>query len=140
MADMRRCIGSTTFGIETHEAPVADFPAQASQKDGLGRMCKPHWRQYTGALRKAALERKAADGQVAPRAKRAAAAKPARSGRKAAAPAPESPKVRKAKAVIAATEALAGKAYTDAIGSDAVQAALAESHRGAADTTPVADA
>ena len=65
MADMRRCIGSTKFGIEAHEAPPTDFPAQPSQKDGLGRMCKPHWNQYTGALRKAALARKAAAGEVA---------------------------------------------------------------------------
>ena len=64
--DMRRCIGSKTFGIEPHEAPVADFPAQPSQKDGLGRMCKPHWRQYTNALRKAALARKAAEAETAP--------------------------------------------------------------------------
>ena len=65
MADLRKCIGSTTFGIEAHEAPVDDFPAQPSQKDGLGRMCKPHWNQYTSALRKAALARKAADGREA---------------------------------------------------------------------------
>jgi hypothetical protein len=64
MTDMRKCIGSTKFGIEAHEAPVADFPAQPSQKDGLGRMCKPHWNEYTGALRKAALARKAAAGDV----------------------------------------------------------------------------
>jgi len=44
---------------------VGDFPSQPSQKDGLGRMCKPHWNQYTTALRKAALARKAADGGVA---------------------------------------------------------------------------
>ena len=55
MADMRKCIGWAKFGIEAHEAPVGDFPAQPSQKDGLGRMCKPHWNQYTSALRKAAL-------------------------------------------------------------------------------------
>jgi hypothetical protein len=61
MADMRKCIGSAKFGIEAHEAPVGDFPAQPSQKDGLGRMCKPHWNQYTSALRKAALARKAAE-------------------------------------------------------------------------------
>ena len=64
MADMRKCIGSTRFGIKAHEAPVTDFPAQPSQKDGLGRMCKPHWNQYTSALRKAALARKAAEGGV----------------------------------------------------------------------------
>src|SRR5687767_13276818 len=60
-AGMRRCIGSATFGIEAHEAPVDDFPVQPSQRDGLGRMCKPHWRQYTNALRKAAVSRKAAE-------------------------------------------------------------------------------
>ena len=65
MADMRKCIGSAKFGIEAHEAPVDDFPAQPSQKDGLGRMCKPHWNQYTSALRKAALARKAAEGGAA---------------------------------------------------------------------------
>ena len=62
---VRRCIGSERFGIEAHEATVEDFPAQPSQKDGLGRMCKPHWREYTTALRKAALARKAADVGVA---------------------------------------------------------------------------
>lgn len=61
MADLRKCIGSATFGIEAHEAPPADFPVQPSQKDGLGRMCKVHWNQYTNALRKAALERKLAN-------------------------------------------------------------------------------
>ena len=55
----RRCIGSTRFGIEAHDAEATDFPVQPSQKDGLGRMCKPHWRQYTNALRKAAVARKA---------------------------------------------------------------------------------
>ncbi len=55
----RRCIGSKSFAIEPHDAPVADFPVQPSQKDGLGRMCKPHWTEYTRALRQAALARKA---------------------------------------------------------------------------------
>jgi hypothetical protein len=64
MADMRRCIGSARFGIEAHEAPVDDFPVQPSQMDGLGRMCKPHWNQYTKELRTAALARKS-DGAVA---------------------------------------------------------------------------
>jgi hypothetical protein len=61
MAELRKCIGSTRFGIEVHEAPVEDFPVQPSQKDGLGRMCKTHWNQYTTALRKAALAAKAAE-------------------------------------------------------------------------------
>ena len=55
----RRCIGSSRFGIEAHDADAGDFPVQPSQKDGLGRMCKTHWREYTDALRKAALARKA---------------------------------------------------------------------------------
>jgi len=62
---LRRCIGSAEFEIEAHEAPPDAFPAQPSQKDGLGRMCKPHWNQYTSALRKAALARKAAEVEVA---------------------------------------------------------------------------
>lgn len=65
MADMRKCIGSERFGIEAHEAPVTEFPAQPSQKDGLGRMCKPHWNAYTNALRKASLARKAAEARKA---------------------------------------------------------------------------
>jgi len=60
MADLRRCIGSARFGIEAHDAPVDDFPAQPSQKDGLGRMCKPHWNQYTAGLARDAKARKAA--------------------------------------------------------------------------------
>ena len=60
MAELRRCIGSAKFGIEAHDAPVDDFPIQASQKDGLGRMCRTHWNQYTTALRNAALARKTA--------------------------------------------------------------------------------
>jgi len=63
--DQRRCIGSAKFGIAAHEAPVGDFPAQPSQKDGLGRMCRPHWRAYTNALRKAAVARKTAEAAPA---------------------------------------------------------------------------
>jgi hypothetical protein len=51
----RRCVGSERFGIEPHEAPIDDFPKQPSQKDGLGRMCKTHWKAYTAGLRKDAL-------------------------------------------------------------------------------------
>jgi hypothetical protein len=63
MADLRKCIGSTRFGIEAHEAPIEDFPGQPSQKDGLGRMCRPHWNQYTAGLardRKACIATEAA--------------------------------------------------------------------------------
>ncbi len=62
MADLRKCIGSARFGIEAHEAPIEDFPAQPSQKDGLGRMCRPHWNQYTAGLARDAKARKAAGG------------------------------------------------------------------------------
>ena len=65
MTDLRRCIGSARFGIEAHEAPVTYFPAQPSQKDGLGRMCKTHWNQYTAGLARDAKARKAADGGAA---------------------------------------------------------------------------
>jgi hypothetical protein len=60
MAELRKCIGSTRFGIEAHEAPVEDFPVQPSQKDGLGRMCKVHWSQYTAGLARDANARKEA--------------------------------------------------------------------------------
>jgi hypothetical protein len=68
MADattLRRCIGSARFGIEAHDAPVGDFPAQPSQKDGLGRMCKEHWNQYTAGLARDAKARKAAEAGAA---------------------------------------------------------------------------
>ena len=62
---MRRCVGSRTFGIEPHDAPVADFPVQPSRKDGLGVMCRSHWTLYTRSLRQAAKARQAA-GEPAP--------------------------------------------------------------------------
>src|SRR3954463_351637 len=57
----RRCTGSRRCGIEPHDAPVADFPRQPSQKDGLGRMCKTHWNEYTAGLARDAKARKAAE-------------------------------------------------------------------------------
>ena len=97
MADLRRCLGSARFGIEAHELPPDDFPVQPSQRDGLGRMCKTHWNQYTKALRKAALAHKADGGastEVAPtEAEPATVATPKAVGSKAAkkarAPKPE---------------------------------------------------
>ncbi len=65
MAELRKCIGSARFGIKPHEAPVEDFPSQPSQKDGLGRMCKTHWNQYTAGLARDAKARKAAEGEAA---------------------------------------------------------------------------
>ena len=63
MDTTRRCGGSKRFGIEPHEAPVDDFPRQPSQKDGLGRMCAPHWREYVGSLRKDAQARKTKEAE-----------------------------------------------------------------------------
>jgi len=60
----RRCIGSERFGIEAHDAPIEDFPKQPSQKDGLGRMCKSHWNQYTAGLARDAKARKLVAGGV----------------------------------------------------------------------------
>ena len=51
--ELRRCTGSARFGIEPHEAPIAEFPKQPSRKDGLGTMCTEHWRAYIRALREA---------------------------------------------------------------------------------------
>jgi len=48
---LRRCSGSTRFGIEPHEAPTSEFPKQPSRKDGLGTMCTEHWRVYVKVLR-----------------------------------------------------------------------------------------
>jgi hypothetical protein len=62
---LRRCIGSARFGIEAHDAPAEDFPRQPSQKDGLGRMCRPHWNAYTAGLARDAKARKAAAGSDA---------------------------------------------------------------------------
>jgi len=55
----RCCVGSERFGIEAHEAATGDFPVQPSQPDGLGRMCKQHWKAYTAGLRQDAQARKA---------------------------------------------------------------------------------
>jgi hypothetical protein len=93
MTDLRRCIGSVRFGIEAHGAPVDDFPIQPSQKDGLARMCKPHWNAYTAGLARDAKARKAAAADEAsvqgdpagPNAAQASAleAAPKRTGRRA---------------------------------------------------------
>jgi hypothetical protein len=81
-ATVRRCIGSARFGIEPHDAPVGDFPNQPSQKDGLGRMCKVHWNEYTAGLARDAKARKAAaatppvEAETAPTGKRERKPKP----------------------------------------------------------------
>jgi hypothetical protein len=60
--ELRRCTGSARFGIEPHDAPIAEFPKQPSRKDGLGTMCTEHWRAYVKGLREA---RKAAEADEA---------------------------------------------------------------------------
>jgi hypothetical protein len=91
--ELRRCIGSARFGIEPHEAPINAFPAQPSQKDGLGRMCATHWRAYTAGLARDARARKApAEGVVTGETAEPEAATtepPARRHRAKAQPAPE---------------------------------------------------
>ncbi len=57
-AATRKCIGSARIGIEAHEAPPADFPVQPSQPGGLGRLCKPHWTEYTRGLARDAKARR----------------------------------------------------------------------------------
>lgn len=100
MADQetRRCIGSKRFGVEPHDTPINEFPAQPSQKDGLGRMCATHWRAYTAGLARDAKARKAAadaspeateEGGAAPKAESTAAAP--RKGRRAKAATEEVP-------------------------------------------------
>jgi hypothetical protein len=92
MAELRKCIGSTRFGIEAHEAPVEDFPVQPSQKDGLGRMCKDHWNEYTAGLARDAKARKEASAdattpepvETKPRRVKAKASEPSAEGSAAA--------------------------------------------------------
>ena len=63
--ELRRCTGSARFGIEPHEAPIAEFPEQPSRKDGLGTMCTEHWRAYVKGLREARTAATAADEDTA---------------------------------------------------------------------------
>lgn len=115
----RRCTGSRTFDIEAHEAPVSDFPVQPSRKDGLGTMCKPHWKEYTSALRKAAIARQAGatdatDGGPAPTRRT-----------RAAAPAPDvDPALAAAKALVDEVDRMPADEASRRVGDDDVQAAL----------------
>jgi hypothetical protein len=122
---MRRCIGSTRFGIEPHEAPITDFPQQPSRKDGLGLMCAVHWKAYVKGLSADRKARATVDEAVdAPTMETAKATTKRERRRTPMANKPESPRVRKARPTLTATETLGGAAYTDAIGSAEVQAAL----------------
>jgi hypothetical protein len=87
MADLRRCIGSARFGIEAHDAPIADFPSQPSQRDGLGRMCKTHWNAYTAGLARDAKARKqTSEAEAAPPTTDAVETEPTRMGGRRAKP------------------------------------------------------
>jgi hypothetical protein len=123
----RRCIGSARFGIEPHEAPVKAFPKQPSQPDGLGRMCAEHWKAYVRGLN---ADRKAKAGTPSTKPARTATAEPKATAKRerrtpmASTRKPESTRLRKARETLAATEKLGGGPYTEAVGSDEVQAAL----------------
>jgi hypothetical protein len=134
-AKLRNCVGSTRFGIEAHEAPVDEFPKQPSQPDGLGRMCKPHWKAYTAGLRQDALARKAAaEGPLA----EAASSEPEPTGemtakaatnrtprtRKPRTPSPKTDEVERAEALIAEVDAMPADEHVKRVGDADVQAAL----------------
>jgi hypothetical protein len=129
-AKLRTCVGSTRFGIEAHEAPVDGFPKQPSQPDGLGRMCKPHWKAYTAGLRQDALARKAAaEGPLA----EAASSEPEPTGEMTAkaatnrtprTPSPKTDEVERAEALIAEVDAMPADEHVKRVGDADVQAAL----------------
>lgn len=128
---LRRCVGSAKYGIEPHEAPLADFPLQPSQKDGIGRMCKPHWTEYTRGLRRDQLARKGTAIPVAEVEANATLAPEAmariRGGRKPKAePAHEpDPALVAARDLIASIDRMPAAESKVAMGTDEAQAALA---------------
>lgn len=135
MAPARRCIGSTRFGIEAHDAAVEDFPRQPSQKDGLGRLCKLHWTEYTRGLRAAALERSGTDAtatttpavvkkDAAPKTDHGRSSRGKRPNTATVAASTKVAKVPAAKQVLDEVDRKGGAAYVAAIASDEVQAAL----------------
>ena len=113
-----------------HEAP-ADVP-EAAQPEGRARA---HVQRRTGACtsrasaegRKAGTRDRADGGRARDRgghARRPRSESAADADGDEPASKPESPRVRKARETLAATETLGGSAYTEAIASDEVQAAL----------------
>jgi hypothetical protein len=126
---LRRCAGSSRFGIEAHEAPVSDFPKQPSRKDGLGVMCSEHWKTYVKGLREARL---AAAGTKPQAARPKAAAKP-RAKKATAKPSAKADEIAKAERLIAEVDAMPGGEHVKRVGDDDVQAAMetAASARGA---------
>ena len=131
----RRCVGSARFEIEPHEAPVSRFPNQPSQRDGLGRMCKEHWKAYTGGLRTDALARQpASDGPPAetaptePEATERKDPKPTTKTTKrpsrSRAPSPKAAELERAEALRAEVDALPADQHVERVGDADVQAAL----------------
>ncbi len=127
---LRRCVGSARFGIEAHEAPADDFPAQPSQPDGLGRMCQVHWREYTAGLRRDALERKAAERPPGPETSaRGAASKATKASPRAQAArrpkrSPKAQEVERAEALIGEVDALPAEVMVRRVSDDDVQEAI----------------
>jgi hypothetical protein len=116
---------------------VGEFPVQPSRTDGLGVMCKPHWTEYTGALRQASKARNAAaadEGAALAAAVDAAIAREAAKGpatrepaRKTTttkrAPTARDIEVQRAEALIAEVDALPGPQAIKRNGDPDVQAA-----------------
>jgi hypothetical protein len=127
---LRRCVGSARFGIEAHEAALDEFPAQPSQPDGLGQMCKTHWKAYTAGLRKDALERKATERPSGPETSaRGAASKAKKPTPRAKADrqskrSPTAQEVEQAEALIADVDALPAEVMVRRVGDDDVQEAI----------------
>lgn len=133
---LRRCSGAALIEVEAHEAPVAEFPIQPSQKDGLGRMCKPHWNAYTRALRVNAQARAKAEGDATPapaakaepKVRTQPAPKPSQKAKAPRAPKPVDPvkaeRLRAAKATVDGLERLPAPEAVKRAGDDDVQAAL----------------
>ena len=155
VSGMRRCIGSTTFGIEPHEAPLDDFPAQPSRRDGLGLMCREHWTAYTRGLARARRERHA--GTTVPAHEHTLAASLVGEGQpiETAGRGPRRTRNRRplcdhpvdaalvaAKALVDQVDALPADQMARRVGDDDVQAALAAiaSGHGAPAETPLGEA
>ena len=111
---LRRCSGSQRFGIESHEAPIAEFPRQPSRKDGLGAMCGEHWKAHVKGLREARTAAAGTEPQAAePRGRKATARPSAKAGG-----------IAKAERLIADVDALPADEHVARVGDADVQAAL----------------
>ena len=136
---LRRCVGSARFGIEAHEAPITEFPAQPSQPDGLGRMCTVHWKAYTAGLRKDALARRtseagpdveeSASGPDAT-ARKTKKATPRAKATRQRTPSAKAEEVERAEALISEVDALPADQAVRRVGEDDVQAAFEVSAAG----------